>query len=73
MWSSFLIALQARLPGATFVDAEPLMASLRMIKEADEIAALRDAAHGVDHVADELGGVRFSVVRNAKSHGSSPT
>jgi len=60
MWSSFLIALQARRPRATFLDAEPLMASLRVIKDADEIAALRDAAHGVDHVADELGGVRFS-------------
>ncbi|MGB5187308.1 MAG: Xaa-Pro peptidase family protein [Acidimicrobiia bacterium] len=60
MWASFLIALQARLPGASFVDAEPLMVSLRILKEADEIAALRDAAHGVDRVADELTDVRFS-------------
>ena len=30
MWASFLIAFQARrLPSASFVDAEPLMASLR--------------------------------------------
>jgi len=60
MWASFLIALQARLTRATFVDAEPLMASLRVVKEADEVTALREAAHGVDHVADELRGVRFS-------------
>jgi Xaa-Pro aminopeptidase len=60
MWASFLLAFQARLTRATFVDAEPLMASLRVIKEADEVAALREAAHGVDHVADELRGVRFS-------------
>lgn len=60
MWASFLLALQAQLARATFVDAEPLMASLRATKEADEITALRDAAHGVDRVADELGSVRFS-------------
>ena len=60
MWASFLIAFQAHLTGASFVDAEPLMASLRVIKEADEVAALRDAAHGVDRVADELCNVRFS-------------
>ena len=60
MWASFLIAFQARLTSASFVDAEPLMASLRVIKEDEEIAALRDAAQGVDRVADELGNVRFS-------------
>ncbi len=60
MWASFLIAFQERLPEARFVDAEPLMAPLRMIKDEDEIAALRDAAHGVDGVADQLSTVRFS-------------
>lgn len=60
MWASFLLAFQARLSSATFVDAEPLMASLRVIKEAEEVAALREAAHGVDHVADELRNLRFS-------------
>jgi len=60
MWASFLIAFQRHLPEASFVDAEPLMASLRVIKEPGEIEALRDAAHGVDRVADELTNVRFS-------------
>ena len=60
MWASFLIAFQHHLPAATFVDAEPLMAPLRVTKEPAEIAALRDAAHGVDRVADELLGVSFS-------------
>jgi Xaa-Pro aminopeptidase len=60
MWASFLIAFQERLTDASFVDAEPLMASLRVVKEAAEIDALREAAHGVDRVADELGNVRFS-------------
>ncbi len=60
MWASFLIAFQSHLPNASFVSAEPLMAALRVIKEPDEIAALREAAHGVDRVADELVDVRFS-------------
>lgn len=60
MWASFLIAFQERLPGVRFVDAEPLMAPLRMIKDEDEIAALRDAGHAVDDVADHLSTVRFS-------------
>lgn len=60
MWAAFLIAFQRHLPQASFVDAEPIMASLRVIKEPGEIEALRDAAHGVDRVADELLEVRFS-------------
>lgn len=60
MWAAFLIVLQSRLPGVRFVDAAPLMAPLRMIKDEDEIAALRDAAHAVDGVADHLATVRFS-------------
>ena len=60
MWSSFLIALQERLPGVRFVDAESIMTPLRVIKDEDEIAALRDAGHAVDRVADELSTLRFS-------------
>lgn len=60
MWAAFLIAFQERLPDARFVDAEPLMGPLRMIKDEDEIAALRDAAHAADGVADHLSTVRFS-------------
>ena len=60
MWASFLIAIQERLPGARFVDAEPMMASLRIVKDASEIAALRAAGHAADTVADHLGEVRFS-------------
>lgn len=60
MWAAFLIAFQGHLPAASFVSAEELMASLRIIKEPGEIDALRDAAHGVDRVAEELSEVRFS-------------
>ncbi len=60
MWAAFLIAFQERLPDARFVDAEPLMGPLRMIKDEDEITALRDAAHAADGVADRLSTVRFS-------------
>jgi Xaa-Pro aminopeptidase len=52
--------MQERLPGVRFVDAERLMAPLRMIKDEEEIAALRDAGHAVDLVADQLLDVRFS-------------
>jgi Xaa-Pro aminopeptidase len=60
MWATFLLALQQRLPDARFVDAEPLMSSLRIVKDDREIAALRDAGHAVDGIADELGRLRFS-------------
>jgi Xaa-Pro aminopeptidase len=60
MWASFLIAFQERLPGVHFMNAESLMAPLRMIKDDDEIAALRDAGHAVDGVADHLSTIRFS-------------
>lgn len=60
MWATFLMAFQTRLPEARFVDAEPLMAPLRIIKDEEEIAALRDAAHAVDGVADHLSTVRFA-------------
>jgi len=60
MWATFLIALQDRLPAARFIGAEPLMATLRIVKDAEEIAALRDAGHAADIVADRLTDVRFS-------------
>jgi Xaa-Pro aminopeptidase len=60
MWSTFLLAVQQRRPDARFVDAEPMMASLRVVKDNEEIAALRDAGRAVDGVADHLAGLRFT-------------
>jgi Xaa-Pro aminopeptidase len=60
MWAMFLIAFQERLPRARFVDAAPVLAPLRIIKDDDEMEALRKAARAADTVADQLGDVRFS-------------
>jgi Xaa-Pro aminopeptidase len=59
-WSTFLLALQGRLPSVTFEAAEPLMAELRMVKDADELAALRAAGAGTDGVVGVLAKTRFS-------------
>jgi Xaa-Pro aminopeptidase len=59
-WATFLLALQERLPATRFERAEPLMSELRMVKDANEIAALRAAGAGVDGVVDRLATTRFS-------------
>ena len=43
--------LRQALPHATFVDAEPLLWELRMVKSAEEIARMRRAARGSSDVA----------------------
>jgi Xaa-Pro aminopeptidase len=53
-WARFVLELQAALPQARFTDATALLAPLRMVKDADEIARLRVAAHAVDEIAAEL-------------------
>lgn len=59
-WSTFLLALQGRLPDTRFEPAEPLMSELRMIKEPGEVAALRAAGAGVDEVVGRLAATQFS-------------
>lgn len=53
-WARFTLALQAAVPGAGFVAASEVLASFRAVKDAEEIAALRAAAHAVDAVALEM-------------------
>jgi Xaa-Pro aminopeptidase len=53
-WSRFLLELQARLPRTTFRKASEVMAPLRSVKDAAEIAALRRAAAAADRIAAEL-------------------
>lgn len=53
-WSRFLLGLQERLPGVTFVAAEPILAPLRMVKDESEIAALRAAGAATDRVVARL-------------------
>ncbi|MBI2773404.1 MAG: aminopeptidase P family protein [Chloroflexi bacterium] len=48
MWASFLLRLQATLPDRTFCPAAPVVAPLRAIKDASELAALRAVAQSAD-------------------------
>jgi Xaa-Pro dipeptidase len=47
-WAETMIGLQAALPDAAFVPARPLIQPLRVIKDEDEIAAMRRAAQIAD-------------------------
>ncbi len=50
LWATFLLGLQAALPEATFGLASAVLGDLRIVKDADEIALLRAAAHAADRV-----------------------
>src|SRR4051794_2130192 len=53
-WARFLLALQSALFGATWQPASTVTSPLRAVKDSDEIAALRRAAHAADTVAAQL-------------------
>ena len=54
-WARFLVDLQRELAsGTTWLRASQVVGPLRMVKDADEIAALRRAAAAVDAIADEM-------------------
>ncbi|MCL1592878.1 MAG: Xaa-Pro peptidase family protein [Actinomycetia bacterium] len=59
-WSRFVLQLQERNTARDFTPASELMAALRIRKSPLEIEALRNAAHTVDAVVDEMAQVRFS-------------
>jgi len=59
-WSTFLLQLQALLPGVAFEDASALTSELRMRKEPDEIRYLREAAEATDRVVERLESTPFS-------------
>ena len=48
--AAFVLGLQRVLPGTRFTVASTVLRSLRMRKDADEIALLREAAHAADRV-----------------------
>ena len=54
MWARFLVELLAKVSGATFVRAVDVVGSLRMSKDASEIAALQAAGAAADRVAQQL-------------------
>jgi Xaa-Pro aminopeptidase len=49
-WAEAVLGLQELLPAATFTRASDIIAPLRMIKDDDEIATMRHAAHIADQV-----------------------
>ena len=49
-----LLRLQQRAPGARFELASPILGRLRIVKDADEIALLTEAAHAGDRVVDQI-------------------
>src|SRR5262245_28556190 len=54
-WARFVVDLQRELgSGASWLRASQVVGPLRMVKDADEIAALRRAAEAVDAIADEM-------------------
>lgn len=50
LWGLHLLRLQAALPGATWGLATVVLRAARMVKDAQEIALLREAAHAADAV-----------------------
>lgn len=67
-WARFVLALQEALPDARFRAASEVLAPLRMVKDAGEIAALRAAAHAVDAVAAEIRTRPFAGRTEAQVH-----
>ncbi|MEO7836962.1 MAG: Xaa-Pro peptidase family protein [Acidimicrobiales bacterium] len=53
-WAAFVLELQARLPTAGWSPASRVMAPLRAVKDAAEVAALRRASAAADRVAAQL-------------------
>jgi len=56
----FLIDLQHAVPSCTFVRGSDVVAPIRMVKDAEEVAALTRAAHAVDAVAHAMRSVPFA-------------
>jgi len=54
LWATFLLRLQSAVPDAAFGLASAVLGPLREIKEADEIALLREAAHSADRVVEAI-------------------
>ncbi len=54
LWATFLLRLQAALPGAAFELASTITRQLRMTKDDDEVALLRLAAEAADRVMGQV-------------------
>jgi Xaa-Pro aminopeptidase len=54
-----LLRLETRLDGATFELASPVIGRLRIVKDADEVALLTEAAHAADRVVGQIASGRL--------------
>ena len=54
-----LLRLEDRLPDASFELASPVLGRLRIVKDADEIALLTEAAHAADRVVAQIAAGRL--------------
>ncbi len=59
MRAGFVLGLQRVLPGAQFSLASAVLRGLRMRKDADEVALLREAAHAADRVVASIAAGRL--------------
>jgi Xaa-Pro aminopeptidase len=67
-WARFLVELQDALPRVRFRRAVDVTGALRVVKDADEIAALRIAARAVDDIAVSMRRERFAGRREIDVH-----
>lgn len=67
-WARFVLELQRALPAAEFSAAGTVLATLRVVKDAVEIEALRRAAHAVDAIAAEMRTRPFAGRREVDVH-----
>ncbi len=67
-WARFLLELQDALPGVRFRRAVEVTGALRVVKDADEIEALRAAAHAVDEIAVSMRSEPFAGRREIDVH-----
>lgn len=61
-WARFLVDLLPRMPRARWRRGSEIVGPLRAVKEADEIASLRQAAEAVDRIAGALQGGEIPLV-----------
>jgi Xaa-Pro aminopeptidase len=67
-WARFVLELQAALPGVGFRRAVDVTGPLRVVKDAEEIAALRAAAQAVDAIAERMRTRPFGGRREIEVH-----
>jgi Xaa-Pro aminopeptidase len=53
-WARFVLDLQRALPSVAFMRAASVVGPVRMVKDADEVEALRRAGAAVDEIAHEM-------------------